>query len=66
MTREAFYVSDFTYTRVIDNQKVILDTKGRTVPLYRIKLKFILFFYGNKYQFIECYRDSKKNNFEIY
>ena len=57
------YLADFTYIR--NGQKVALDTKGRTTEVYKIKLKMFLACYPS-YQFIECYRDSKKNNFEIY
>lgn len=65
-TREAFYVCDFFYKRVIDNQYVIMDTKGRTVPIYRLKLKIILWLYGKRNQFIEVYRDNKIDNFLVY
>ena len=59
------YVTDFVYTRCSDNQLVALDTKGRQTEVYKIKLKFFLACYPS-YQFIECYRDNKKNNFNIY
>ena len=57
------YVTDFTYIR--NGQKVALDTKGRQTDVYKLKLKMFLACYPS-YQFIECYRDSKKNNFNIF
>lgn len=57
------YVTDFTYVR--NGQKVALDTKGRQTDVYKLKLKMFLACYPS-YQFIECYRDSKKNNFNIF
>ncbi len=59
------YKADFTYTRVIDNQKIILDTKGRTTEVYKIKIKFLRALYPS-YTIIECYRDKKINNFNVY
>ena len=57
------YITDFTYIR--NGQKVALDTKGRTTDVYKLKLKMFLACYPS-YQFIEIYRDSKKNNFNIF
>lgn len=57
------YIADFTYIR--NGQKVVMDSKGRTTDVYKLKLKFFLACYPS-YQFIECYRDSKKNNFNIF
>ena len=59
------YISDFTYTRCSDNALVIMDTKGRTSEVYKIKVKLLRACYPS-YTIIECYRDSKKNNFNIY
>ena len=59
------YLADFTYTRLIDNQKVVMDAKGRVTDVYKLKLKMFLLCYPSC-QFIECYRDDKKNNFNIY
>ena len=60
------YICDFVYYRTHDNTWVANDTKGRTTDVYKIKLKMFLALYGMNYQFLETYKDSKKNNFKIF
>ena len=60
------YITDFVYYRVQDNRWVINDVKGRSSMVYRVKMKLIIKLYGMNYQIIETYRDSKRNNFNIY
>ncbi len=60
------YITDFVYYRVKDNRWVINDVKGRTSMVYKVKMKLIIKLYGMNYQIIETYKDSKRNNFEVY
>jgi len=60
------YICDFVYFRNHDQRWVANDSKGRTTDVYKIKLKMFLALYGMNYQFIESYRDSKRNNFKIF
>ena len=63
--RNISYYADFVYTRTSDNQKVILDSKGRTSEVYKLKVKLLRACYPS-YSIIEVYRDSKRDNFNQY
>ena len=59
------YYSDFTYLRKSDNKWVICDVKGRSMPVYKLKLKLVIQNYcqGQGWEFLEVFKDSKRNNF---
>lgn len=63
--RKTAYYSDFTYFRLSDSKWIINDVKGRAMEVYKIKLKLVIFHYcsGQGWEFLETYKDSKKNNF---
>ena len=64
--RAVKYYADFVYQRVVDGVWVVNDTKGRSSEVYKLKMKLFIALNGDKYQFIETYKDSKRNNFTIY
>ena len=59
------YYADFTYLRTKDNKWVINDAKGRAMQVYKIKLKLVIYHYCSvdAWEFLETYKDSKRNNF---
>ena len=59
------YISDFVYLRTSDNKWIINDVKGRTMDVYKLKLKLVILNYcsGQGWTFLETYKDSKRNNF---
>ena len=59
------YISDFVYLRTSDNKWIINDVKGRTMDVYKLKLKLVILNYcsGQGFSFLETYKDSKRNNF---
>ena len=59
------YYADFTYLRTKDNKWVINDAKGRAMQVYKIKLKLVIYQYCgvDAWEFLETYKDSKRNNF---
>lgn len=63
--RKTQYFSDFTYFRVADQKWIINDTKGRAMEVYKLKLKLVIHHYcsGQGWEFLETFKDSKKNNF---
>ena len=63
--RKTQYFSDFTYFRVSDQKWIINDAKGRAMEVYKLKLKLVIQIYcsGKGWEFLETYKDSKKNNF---
>lgn len=63
--RKTAYYSDFTYLRLSDNKWIICDTKGYAMQVYKLKLKLVIQLYcsGQGWEFLEVYRDSKRNNF---
>ena len=63
--RKTQYFSDFTYYRLFDNKWIINDVKGRAMEVYKIKLKLVILNYcsGQGWEFLETFKDSKKNNF---
>ena len=63
--RKTQYFSDFVYLRHSDMQWIINDVKGRTLEVYKLKLKLVIQLYctGQGFTFIETYKDNKQNNF---
>ncbi len=63
--RKTQYIADFTYLRTKDQKWIINDVKGRTMDVYKLKLKLIILNYcsGKGWQFLETYKDKKRNNF---
>ena len=61
--RSVKYYADFVYLRTKDLKWVVNDSKGRTTDVYKIKMKLFIALNGDKYQFLESYRDNKRNNF---
>ena len=61
--RAVKYYADFVYMRTKDLKWVVNDSKGRTTDVYKIKMKLFIALNGDKYQFLETYRDNKRNNF---
>jgi hypothetical protein len=63
--RKTQYFSDFTYYRLSDQKWIINDVKGRAMEVYKLKLKLVVQIYcsGQGWEFLETYKDSKKNNF---
>lgn len=63
--RKTQYYSDFTYYRIEDKKWIINDAKGRTMEVYKLKLKLVIQRYcnGNGWHFLETYKDKKRNNF---
>jgi len=59
------YISDFVYLRHSDMKWIINDVKGRTMEVYKLKLKLVIHHYcsGQGFTFLETYKDSKRNNF---
>ena len=59
------YISDFVYLRHSDMKWIINDVKGRTMEVYKLKLKLVIQNYcsGQGFTFLETYKDSKRNNF---
>lgn len=62
--RSVKYYADFIYYRVKDGVWVVNDVKGRSSDVYKLKMKLFIALNGDKYQFIETYKDSKRNNFK--
>lgn len=63
--RKTQYFSDFVYLRHSDMKWVINDVKGRTMEVYKLKLKLVILNYcsGQGFTFLETYKDTKRNNF---
>tara|TARA_R110002020_G_scaffold51096_1_gene144780 strand:+ start:3229 stop:3645 length:417 start_codon:yes stop_codon:yes gene_type:complete len=63
--RKTQYFSDFTYLRHRDMKWIINDVKGRTMEVYKLKLKLVILNYcsGQGWNFLETYKDKKRNNF---
>ena len=63
--RKTQYFSDFTYLRHRDMKWIINDVKGRTMEVYKLKLKLVVQLYcsGKGWEFLETYKDKKRNNF---
>jgi len=63
--RKTQYFSDFTYLRHRDMKWIINDVKGRAMEVYKLKLKLVILNYcsGQGWEFLETFKDSKKNNF---
>ena len=59
------YLADFVYLRCSDQKWIINDVKGRTMDVYKLKLKLVIQLYcsGQGWTFLETYKDSKRNNF---
>ncbi len=64
--RATKYIADFVYLRNLDKKWIINDAKGRTMEVYKLKLKLVILNYcsGQGFTFLETYRDSKRNNFQ--
>jgi len=60
------YKADFTYERIEDGVKVIMDVKGRAMQVYKDKMKDIYALYSDQYDIIEVYKDRKLNNFLVF
>lgn len=65
--RKTQYYSDFTYYRIGDGKWIINDAKGRTMDVYKLKLKLVIQQYcnGKGWCMLESYKDKKRNNFRI-
>tara|TARA_Y100000361_G_scaffold119976_1_gene111553 strand:+ start:1236 stop:1661 length:426 start_codon:yes stop_codon:yes gene_type:complete len=60
------YYADFFYYNVKLGCWIVNDAKGRTSEVYKLKLKLFLALNGENFEFLETYRDSKRNNFKEY
>ena len=60
------YYADFVYFNVKKCTWIVNDAKGRTTEVYKLKLKLFKSLNGSNYEFLETYRDSKRNNFKEY
>ena len=63
--RKTSYYADFVYLRHKDMKWIINDAKGRSMEVYKLKLKLVILNYcsGQGYTFLETYKDNKRNNF---
>ena len=61
--RAVKYYADFVYLRVKDMVWVVNDVKGRSSEVYKLKMKLFIALNGDKFQFLETYKDNKRNNF---
>jgi hypothetical protein len=60
------YYADFVYFNVKKSTWIVNDAKGRTTEVYKLKLKLFKSLNGHLYEFLETYRDNKRNNFKEY
>lgn len=60
------YYADFVYFNVKKYTWIVNDAKGRTTDVYKLKLKLFKMLNDDNYEFLETYRDSKRNNFNDY